>query len=212
MVDNVFATPILQKPLTLGADIVVYSATKHIDGQGRCLGGCILSSEDFLEQYLNQYLRHTGPAMSPFNAWVMLKGLETLDLRVERMCRNAARIADFLAALGTLDWVRYPGRPDHPQHELARQQMNGAGGTVVTFAPAGGRARAFEICNKLKLIDISNNLGDSKSLITHPASTTHQRLSPDQRAELGITEAMLRLSIGLEDVADLEADLAAAIG
>jgi len=210
IVDNVFATPVLQHPLEFGADIVVYSATKHIDGQGRCLGGAILGSRDFIEQTLTPYLRHTGPAMSPFNAWVMAKGLETLDLRVRQQSAAATEIADFLAGQGKVERVLYPFRPDHPQQNLARAQME-AGGNIVSFVLKGGKAGAFQMLNGLRLIDISNNLGDSKSLITHPATTTHQRLSPEARAELGIGDGMVRLSVGLEDVADLRDDLAAAL-
>ncbi len=206
VVDNVFATPVLQKPRSFGADVVVYSGTKHIDGQGRVMGGCVICDEDFFEVHLNQFLRHTGPALSPFNAWVLLKGLETLDLRVEKMCANAAEIADFLAEQPLPERVRYPGRADHPQHDLAMRQMR-AGGSVVTFNVPGGREQAFRVMNALQVIDISNNLGDAKSLITHPASTTHQRLTPEARAELGIGEGTIRLSVGLEDVDDLKADL-----
>jgi O-succinylhomoserine sulfhydrylase len=210
VVDNVFATPLLQKPLELGADVVAYSATKHIDGQGRCLGGAILCDKKFFDDHLNQFLRHTGPAMSPFNAWVMLKGLETMELRVSRMCENAVEIADFLAANDKVTRVRYPFRKDHPQHDLARSQMS-AGGSIVTFDAPGGREGAFRLMNALQIIDISNNLGDSKTLITHPASTTHQRLSQAQRDALEIGEGMMRISVGLEDVEDLKEDLAQAI-
>jgi O-succinylhomoserine sulfhydrylase len=210
VVDNVFATPLLQKPLELGADVVAYSATKHIDGQGRCLGGAIVCGKQFFDDHLNQFLRHTGPTMSPFNAWILLKGLETLELRIERMCQNAAAIADFLAENGVVTRVRYPGRKDHPQHELAMSQMS-AGGTIVTFDAPGGREAAFRLMNALQIIDISNNLGDSKSLITHPASTTHQRLTQAQRDALEIGEGMMRISIGLEDIDDLKEDLAQAI-
>jgi O-succinylhomoserine sulfhydrylase len=206
IVDNVFATPVLQKPLPLGTDIVVYSTTKHIDGQGRCLGGVVLGSESFINDELQPYLRHTGPSLSPFNAWVMLKGLETLELRVQQHCRNAALIADFLAAHPAVTRLLYPGRADFPQAALARQQMTG-GGSLVTFDLRGDKARAFRFLNALSLIDISNNLGDAKSLVTHPATTTHQRLSPEARAQLGITDSMVRLSVGLEDPADIIEDL-----
>jgi O-succinylhomoserine sulfhydrylase len=206
IVDNVFATPVLQKPLPLGTDIVVYSTTKHIDGQGRCLGGVVLGSDSFINDELQPYLRHTGPSLSPFNAWVMLKGLETLELRVQQHCRNAALVADFLAAHPAVTRLLYPSRGDFPQAALARTQMTG-GGSVVTFELRGDKARAFRFLNALGLIDISNNLGDAKSLITHPATTTHQRLSPEARAELGITDSMVRLSVGLEDPADVIEDL-----
>ncbi len=210
MVDNVFATPLLQKPLKLGADVVVYSATKHIDGQGRCLGGVVLCSEKFLKDHLHTFLRQTGPSISPFNAWVMLKGLETLPLRVEAQCARAAGIADWLAASPEVGRVLYCGRADHPQAELARRQMSG-GGQVVTFEVQGGKPAAFRFLNALRLVRISNNLGDAKSLITHPATTTHHRLKPQARAELGISDGMLRLSVGLEASADLTADLAAGL-
>ncbi len=206
IVDNVFATPLLQKPLKLGADVVVYSATKHIDGQGRCLGGVILCSQQFLKDHLHTFLRQTGPAMSPFNAWVMLKGLETLPLRVKAQCETAARIADHIAAQPGIVRVLFCGRPDFSQAALAKRQMSGPG-QVVTFEIDGGKAAAFRFLNTLKLIRISNNLGDAKSLITHPATTTHQRLKPEARAELGITDGMLRLSVGLEAYADLAADI-----
>ncbi len=207
IVDNVFATPILQRPMEYGADIIVYSATKHIDGQGRCLGGVILCDEKFLKDHLQIFLRNTGPSMSPFNAWVLVKALETLDLRVRAMCEHAAAIADTLAREKNVTRVVYPGRPDHPQHALARAQM-GLGGSIVTFDVAGGKDAAFNVMRRLKLVDISNNLGDAKSLITHPATTTHFRLTPQARAELGVTESMLRLSVGLEDPADIAEDLA----
>ncbi|MCP5431775.1 MAG: O-succinylhomoserine sulfhydrylase [Alphaproteobacteria bacterium] len=210
VVDNVFATPLLQHPGELGADIVVYSATKHIDGQGRCLGGVILGDEAFVLEELKPFLRNTGPTLSPFNAWVLLKALETLPLRVDAHCRSAATVADFLAEHESVTRVLYPGRRDHPQHDLAMAQMS-AGGSVVTFEVKGGKAGAFRLLNGLGLIDISNNLGDAKSLITHPATTTHQRLSPEARAELGISDAMVRLSVGLEDVEDLKDDLAQAL-
>lgn len=210
VIDNVFATPVLQKPLELGADIVVYSATKHIDGQGRCLGGIVLGSKAFIEDELAPYLKHTGPALSPFNAWVLLKGLETLELRVARHVENASRVADALAAHGKVTRVLYPGRADHPQHALAMRQMAG-GSTMIAFAPKGGKAGAFRFLNALKVIDISNNLGDAKSLITHPATTTHQRLSAEERARLGIGDDLLRLSVGLEDPLDLIEDLQQAL-
>jgi O-succinylhomoserine sulfhydrylase len=206
VVDNVFATPVLQRPLSLGADVVVYSATKHIDGQGRCLGGVVLADEAFVKDHLQMFIRNTGPSLSPFNAWVLLKSLETLDLRVTEHCRNAARIADHLAAHPKVRRVLYPGRSDHPQHALAARQMS-QGGSVVAFEIEGGQSEAFRLENALRLIDISNNLGDAKSLITHPATTTHHRLTPEARAELGIGEGLLRLSVGLEDPADLAEDL-----
>ncbi|MFM9864754.1 MAG: O-succinylhomoserine sulfhydrylase [Micropepsaceae bacterium] len=206
IVDNVFATPVLQRPMEYGADIVVYSATKHIDGQGRCLGGAILCDKKFLTDHLLAFIRNTGPSLSPFNAWVMLKALETLDLRVRAMCEHAAAVADALAREKKVKRVIYPGRPDHPQAALARAQM-GLGGSLVTFEIDGGKAEAFKFANALNLIDISNNLGDAKSLITHPTTTTHFRLTPEARAELGVTDGMLRLSVGLEDPADIAADL-----
>jgi O-succinylhomoserine sulfhydrylase len=206
VVDNVFATPVLQKPLKLGADVVVYSATKHVDGQGRCLGGVVLGSETYVKDHLHNYLKHTGPSLSPFNAWVMLKGLETLPLRVRAQCEGAAKVADHLAAQKAVTRVLFCGRSDHPQAALAKRQMSGSG-QVVTFEIAGGKPAAFRFLNALKLIKLSNNLGDTKSLITHPATTTHQRLKPEARAELGITDGMLRLSIGLESHADLTADI-----
>ncbi len=206
IVDNVFASPLLQKPLQLGADIVVYSATKHIDGQGRCLGGIVLGDEDYCENTLKPFMRHTGPSMSPFNAWVMLKGLETLDLRIQRHCENAKRINAYLESRSDLTKTRYPGSSRHPQHELAASQMSDFG-NIVTFSLEGGKERAFRFMNALKLIDISNNLGDSKSLMTHPATTTHQRLSDEDRASLGIDDGMVRLSVGLEDPEDVKDDL-----
>ncbi len=206
VVDNVFATPLLQRPMPLGADIVVYSATKHIDGQGRCLGGVVLGKKEFIEEKLHNYLKHTGPSLSPFNAWVLLKGLETLTLRVERQAASAAALADFLAERKEVARVFYPGRADHPQAELARRQMEG-GGPMVAFEVTGGKKEAFRFLNALQLFKISNNLGDAKSLATHPSTTTHQRLTEEQRAELGIFDRSLRLSIGIEDVEDLKADL-----
>lgn len=205
-VDNVFATPILQKPLKHGADVVIYSATKHIDGQGRCLGGVVLCSQAFLKDYLHNFLRQTGPAMSPFNAWVMLKGLETLPLRVRAQCDSAAKVAEHLAKQKGVAKVLFAGLPSFPQRELAQRQMLGTG-QMVTFVLDGGKAAAFRFLNALKLVKISNNLGDAKSLITHPSTTTHQRLKPEAREELGITDGMLRLSVGLEAVSDLLADI-----
>jgi O-succinylhomoserine sulfhydrylase len=206
IVDNVFATPILQRPLELGADLVVYSATKHIDGQGRCLGGAILCDRQLRDKVLQPYLKHTGPALSPFNAWVLLKGLETLDLRMRQHCQNALAVARFLEEHPGAPDVLHPDLPSHPQHELARRQMSGGGG-VMALRTGGGQARAFAVLNRLRLIAISNNLGDAKSLITHPATTTHQRLGAAERARLGITDDLLRLSVGLEDPADLIEDL-----
>lgn len=209
-VDNAFASPVLQRPMEFGADIVIHSTTKYVDGQGRCLGGMILCKEDFLKDHLQIFLRNTGPAISPFNAWMHLKSLETLDVRMRAHCENAAAAADFLAAQKKVVRVLYPFRADHPQAVLARAQMSGGGG-VVTFEIAGGKAAAFRFARALALIDISNNLGDAKSLITHPATTTHQRLSADARAELGVTDGMMRLAVGLEDVADLCEDLEQAL-
>lgn len=209
VVDNVFATPLLQSPLQLGADVVVYSTTKHIDGQGRCLGGAILASRELLDGTIHNILRQTGPTISPFNAWVMLKGLETLPVRVNQQCASAARIADALADMPEIARVVYPFRADHPHAGLARKQMK-AGGTVVCFEVLGGKQAAFRFANALKIVKISNNLGDAKSLITHPPTTTHQRLAQDVREAMGITEGMLRLSVGLEDVDDLLEDIARA--
>lgn len=211
VVDNVFATPVLQRPLDLGADVVVYSATKHIDGQGRCLGGCILGSNAFITDTLMPFLRNTGPSLSPFNAWVMLKGMETLEMRVRRMCENAAKVADFLADGTGLQDVRYPGRADFAQQDLALSQMNGMGGSIIAINVPGGRAQAFAVLNALEIIDISNNIGDAKSLMTHPASTTHQSLPAEVRDTLGIGEGMLRLSVGLEHADDLIEDLGQAL-
>ena len=206
VVDNVFATPLNQHPLELGADCVVYSATKHIDGQGRCLGGVVLGSKAFIETHVHNFLRQTGPSMSPFNAWVLLKGLETLPLRVAQQQASAEKIADFLAEQPQVARVYYPSRKDHPQYELAQRQMKG-GSTMVAFDLAGGKAAAFKTANAFEIIKISNNLGDAKSLVTHPETTTHQRLSPEARAQAGIGPGMLRLSVGLEDVEDLIDDL-----
>jgi len=211
VVDNVFATPVLQRPLELGADIVVYSTTKHIDGQGRTLGGAILTNDlDYVEAALTPILRHTGPAMSPFNAWILVKSLETLAMRVERHAANALDIATFLSQCGGLANVRYPGLPSHPQHELSSIQMS-AGGSVVAFDMASGRDAAFRFINALRLVDISNNLGDAKTLVTHPATTTHQRLSAEERAKMGIGEGLVRLSVGLEDPQDIKEDLGQAL-
>jgi len=210
VVDNVFATPILQSPLELGADIVVYSATKHMDGQGRCLGGAVLGSAEFCADVLGPFLRNTGPAISPFNAWVLLKGLETLDLRMERHCANALKVARFLETRPEVTRVLYPGLESHPQHDLAKRQMRGWG-SIVAIELAGGKPAAYKLLNGVELIDISNNLGDAKSLITHPWTTTHQRLSPEDKLSMGITEGLLRLSVGLEDGDDLVEDLARAL-
>ena len=207
VVDNVFATPLLQRPMEMGADVVVYSTTKHMDGQGRSLGGAILTDdESFLADSLTPFLRHTGPALSPFNAWLVLKGLETLELRVQRHCANARAVATFLEGHKRVKRVLYPGLASHPQHALAKAQMRD-GGTIVAFEFAGGRAKAFRFLNALAIVDISNNLGDTKSLITHPATTTHQRLSADERARMGIGDGLVRLSVGLEDAEDLKQDL-----
>jgi O-succinylhomoserine sulfhydrylase len=210
VVDNVFATPLLQQPLKLGADVVVYSCTKHIDGQGRVLGGAVLGSRKWINETLQPFIRNTGPALSPFNAWVLLKGMETLALRVDAGCRSAVAIADFLAARPEVTRVWYPTRADHPQQALALAQMT-AGGTVVTFEVAGGKDAAFHVMNAFGLIAVSNNLGDSKSLVTHPATTTHMRIGPEERARLGITDGVIRLSVGLEDADDLKDDLAQAL-
>src|SRR5579863_5867771 len=210
IVDNVFATPIWQSPLSLGADVVVYSATKHIDGQGRCLGGMILSSEAFVAEHLHNFMRQTGPSLSPFNAWVLLKGLETLAVRVRAQTDTAAKVADALAQHPKVSRLIYPGREDHPQAALVKKQMR-AGSTLVGFEVKGGKAAAFRALNGLRLARISNNLGDAKSLVTHPATTTHQRLSPEARAELGISDGFIRFSAGLEHADDLIEDLAAAL-
>jgi O-succinylhomoserine sulfhydrylase len=210
VVDNVFATPIWQSPLTLGADVVVYSATKHIDGQGRCLGGVILSSNDFIQEHIHTFLRQTGPAISPFNAGVLLKGLETLGVRVKAQTTSAAAIADTLAKHPKISRLIYPGRADHPQAATVKKQMR-AGSTMIGFEVKGGKAAAFRTLNALKLACISNNLGDSKTIVTHPATTTHQRLAPEDRAELGISEGFVRYSTGLEHPDDLIEDLTAAL-
>ena len=206
VVDNVFATPILQKPFELGADIVVYSTTKHIDGQGRCLGGAILCSDDFAKDHLGPFLRHTGPALSPFNAWVMLKGLETLALRMERHCSNALKIAQFLESHPAIEKVIYPGLPSHPHYDLVQKQMSGYG-NIIAFYLKGGKDSAFHLLDSVDIIDISNNLGDAKSLMAHPWTTTHHSRPAENKLEQGITESLIRLSVGLEDVTDLINDL-----
>jgi O-succinylhomoserine sulfhydrylase len=211
IVDNVFATPILQQPFELGADVVVYSTTKHIDGHGRTLGGAILGSEEYIFEKIQPWMRHTGPSLSPFNAWVLVKSLETLSLRVEKETENATTVARSLEAHGRIRQVWYPGLASHPQYDLASRQMKG-GGTVVTFEIDGGRDEAFRVLNGLEIIDISNNLGDAKSLITHPATTTHKRIGPEARARIGITDGVIRLSVGLEDVEDLLEDLERGLG
>src|SRR2546421_3414349 len=210
IVDNVFATPIWQSPLALGADVVVYSATKHIDGQGRCLGGVILSSEAFISEHIHNFMRQTGPSMSPFNAWVLLKGLETLAVRVRAQTETAAKLADVLAKHPKISRLLYPGRADHPQAALVKKQMR-AGSTLIGFEVKGGKAAAFRCLNALQISRISNNLGDAKSLVTHPATTTHQRLAPEARAELGISEGFVRFSAGLEHADDLIEDFEAAL-
>jgi O-succinylhomoserine sulfhydrylase len=210
VVDNVFSSPLWQKPLELGADCVVYSATKHIDGQGRCLGGVILGSEEFIQTHIHTLLRQTGPSMSPFNAWVLLKSLETLPLRVERQTRTAAIVADALAGHSKIGRLIYPGRADHPQAAVIARQMKG-GSTLIALEIAEGKAGAFRFLNALELIRISNNLGDAKSLITHPATTTHQRFTPQERSEMGVSEGLVRLSVGLEHPGDLIEDLMQAL-
>jgi O-succinylhomoserine sulfhydrylase len=210
VVDNVFATPMQQKPLELGAHVVVYSATKHIDGQGRCLGGVILSDKKWIDENLHDYFRHTGPSLSPFNAWTLLKGLETLPLRVRQQTETAGKIADFLASRPEVSRLIYPGRPDHPQADIVKKQMSG-GSTLICFDVKGGKKAAFAFENALDVILISNNLGDSKSLITHPATTTHKNLTDEARAELGIDDGTLRLSVGLEDADDLLNDIGDAL-
>lgn len=209
VVDNVFATALLQHPFELGADCVVYSATKHVDGQGRCLAGIILGSEKFIQDNVHNFLRQTGPALSPFNAWVMVKSLETMPYRLQQQVANAAEIADFLAGQDKVSGLLYPHRPDHPQYALARRQMSGGGQVVVFNLP--GKAEAFRFGNALEIVKISNNLGDSKSILTHPATTTHQRIPLEGRLEMGIGEGMLRLSVGLEDIDDLKEDLEQAL-
>ncbi|EHI12410.1 O-succinylhomoserine sulfhydrylase [Mycolicibacterium thermoresistibile] len=210
VLDNVFATPLLQQGFQLGVDVVVYSGTKHIDGQGRVLGGAILGDTDYIDGPVQKLMRHTGPAISAFNAWIMLKGLETLAVRVNHSNASAHRIAEFLEGHPAVRWVRYPFLESHPQYDLAKRQMRG-GGTVITFEldapPDGGKQRAFEVLDKLRLIDISNNLGDAKSLITHPATTTHRAMGAEGRAAIGLGDAVVRISVGLEDTEDLIADL-----
>ncbi len=210
VVDNVFATPLLQKPLELGADVVVYSCTKHIDGQGRVLGGAVLGRQKWVDETLQPFIRNTGPSISAFNAWLLLKGLETLPLRVRAGCDSAERVANFLAGQPAIARVRYPTRADHPQRDLAMAQMT-AGGTLVTFEVRGGRDAAFAVMNVMRLVRVSNNLGDSKSLATHPATTTHLRIGAEERARLGITDGVIRLSVGLEDPTDIIEDLEGAL-
>ena len=210
VVDNVFATPLFQKPLELGAHVVVYSATKHIDGQGRCLGGVVLSDKAWIDEHLHDYFRHTGPAMSPFNAWTLLKGIETLPLRVKQQTENASRLADFLADHNEVAQVIYPGRKDHPQADIIAKQMTG-GSTLVCFELKGGKDAAFALQDALEVVKISNNLGDAKSLITHPGTTTHKNLTDEARAELGLTAGTLRFSAGIEDSEDLIEDFARAL-
>lgn len=210
VVDNVFATPVLQKPMEMGADVIVYSGTKHMDGQGRVLGGAIASTKAFKEELLKPFLRHTGPSLSPFNAWVLLKGMETLKLRVEAQSESAHAVAEHLSATKGVARVIYPHLESHPQYALAKRQMS-KGGTMVTFEVAGGKKKAFDVLRNLRLVDISNNLGDAKSLMTHPASTTHRNIGEEARAMMGITDGMLRLSVGLEDVKDILDDVRQAI-
>ena len=210
VVDNVFGTPVFSRPLELGADVVVYSATKHIDGQGRVLGGAVLGTEEFIDGPVKNLMRHTGPAMSPFNAWVLVKGLETLSLRVNRQHENAIVLATALETHPRVTTVLHPWLPSHPQHDLARSQMRG-GGSVVTFVIDGGKDEAFRVMNALEVVDISNNLGDAKSLVTHPATTTHRRLTPEARAAVGITDGTIRISVGLEDPLDIVEDVVTAL-
>lgn len=211
VLDNVFATPLLQRGLDLGADVIVYSGTKHIDGQGRVMGGAVLGEKEYIDGPVQNLMRHTGPALSPFNAWTLLKGLETMRLRLDHSVASTLRIAEFLEADPRVSWVKYPFLESHPQYDLAKKQMSG-GGTVVTFeladsSKASGKARAFEVLDALQIVDISNNLGDSKSLITHPATTTHRAMGPDGRASIGLTDSVVRLSVGLEGIDDLLADI-----
>lgn len=211
VLDNVFATPLLQQGFPLGVDVVVYSGTKHIDGQGRVLGGAILGSQEYIDGPVQKLMRHTGPAISAFNAWILLKGLETLAVRVDYSNRSAERVAEFLEGHSAVSWVKYPFLESHPQYDLAKRQMRG-GGTVVTFELAGSKERAFEVLDKLQIIDISNNLGDAKSLITHPATTTHRAMGPEGRAAIGLGDGVVRVSVGLEDTDDLIRDLDRALG
>jgi O-succinylhomoserine sulfhydrylase len=215
VLDNVFATPLLQQGLPLGVDVVVYSGTKHLDGQGRVLGGAILGDKEYIDGPVQKLMRHTGPAMSAFNAWILLKGLETLAIRVEHCNAAAQRVAEFLEGHPAVRWVRYPYLASHPQYDLAKRQMSG-GGTVVTFAldvpESAGKQRAFEVLDKLRLINISNNLGDAKSLVTHPATTTHRAMGPEGRAAIGLGDNVVRVSVGLESTEDLIADLDQALG
>jgi len=206
IVDNIFASALTQKPLELGADIVVYSTTKHMDGQGRSLGGAVLGSEEFIKETLLPFHRHTGPALSPFNAWIILKSLETFPLRLERHCENALKIAQFLETHPKIKRVLYPALKSHPQYDIAQKQMKN-GGALIAFEVKGDKSEVFKFMNSLKIVDISNNLGDAKSLITHPATTTHSNMTPEQRAEIGINDSMCRLSVGLENVEDLISDL-----
>lgn len=210
IIDNVFATPLLQKPFEFGADVVVYSLTKHCDGQGRVLAGAILGDEKWVLEELDPVLRHTGPAMSPFVAWVVIKGMETLSLRVDRACENAQKLADIIANHKAVNYVRYPSRKDHPQHELAMQQMK-KGGTIIAFEVKNGKEGAFKFLNALEIIDISNNLGDAKSLSTHPATTTHKLFEPEVQLTLGVTPGLIRLSVGIEDIDDLAEDISNAL-
>jgi len=210
VVDNVFATPLLQRPLEFGADVVVYSATKHMDGQGRVLGGAVLSSQKWIDEVFQPFFRNTGPTISPFNAWVILKGLETMALRVNAQSANAEAVAKFLESSPKISRCLYPSLASHPQRQLAMAQMSG-GGTVVAFELAGGKAAAFRMLNALRIVTISNNLGDTKSLVTHPATTTHMRIGPEERGRLGISDGIVRLSVGLEDARDLIADLGQAL-
>ena len=206
IVDNVFATPLLQKPFELGADVIVYSLTKHCDGQGRVLAGAILGDEKWVTEELDPILRHTGPALSPFVAWVVLKGMETLSLRIDRACENAEKLADIIGNHEAVNFVRYPMRQDHPQHELAMRQMK-KGGTIIAFELKGSKNAAYKFLNSLEIIDISNNLGDAKSLATHPATTTHKLFEPDVQLTLGVTQGLVRLSVGIEDIEDLSEDV-----